>query len=728
MSLIHNQFQHFLIAQQADGRPVELIRSADEIAFLAFDTKIKRLVELHVLKRGQAMDAVGRRSALDRIEQAQSLRGLSFMRVLEHGEENGVVYYSANLNDGESVEDYVSRRGAVPAVTVFCLMHHFVEDLVAAKRCDRLLSLMRVGTPLVTTHEDAFLQLRIVDYGLSGNEAINDDTRTRRVVAECGQLLFVLLTGQPYEGQNPDKYPALTCLPTNLRMLLRTALVDPDNVSPVLEKLMDDIREAYASLVPSIQVRTSKKHLILNEALHPKSHVQSLLLSGVDVAELLKSRYEIASGEDFVRYPFAIPAVHLADRAPVTVHLLPPSRIADKSQYETVPLQMWRFNRESHPNILRSLSLWETPDWTFLTEEREGGFPLSRLLAERGVLNPTEVSVVLRQVCAALDQAQECGVTRVDIHPSNLVFKVGREGTPTGREYDRLMQKRLDAWPPFLLKVRTHSTMRALYEPLLVEPSVSGEDQESFRAQKDFRNRSFVALAVYLLTGERQVGSVPEFGEAVPDTLAAFLKEMLLAGRYEGTTPVPADFLSQFESHMVAPSSEGRGFAAIRAMGDTPVEELESAGSVSDFDEDWAKVEPAAPSYLKARTAPLGLGVKPMPKEKPMDRGSLGMILWGIGASALAVIAFLTFFGGGSPNQGVSTTTSVPSPVVNPNQTKDGSGGSPAVRTKTPEEIKKAIVPTQVELQRLKQTQDTVQSAVGPSSGIGGAPVATARQ
>jgi hypothetical protein len=51
--------------------------------------------------------------------------------------------------------------------------------------------------------------------------------------------------------------------------------------------------------------------------------------------------------------------------------------------YEAVPLQMWRFNPERHPNILRSLSLWESPEWTFLTEEREPGFTLSRLMAER---------------------------------------------------------------------------------------------------------------------------------------------------------------------------------------------------------------------------------------------------------------------------------------------------------------------------------------------------------
>ena len=48
------KFGNLHIARRASGEPVELVRSPDEVTFLAFDQKIQRLVELHVLRGGGA--------------------------------------------------------------------------------------------------------------------------------------------------------------------------------------------------------------------------------------------------------------------------------------------------------------------------------------------------------------------------------------------------------------------------------------------------------------------------------------------------------------------------------------------------------------------------------------------------------------------------------------------------------------------------------------------------
>jgi len=706
--------RHYIIAHRVSGEPVELERSKMEVVFLAWDTAAKQLVELHILNKGNIMDAAMKRSAMDRLKQAMDLRGLSFMQVLEVGEEEGVVYYATNLNDGEVAEAYVNRRGALPAMTAFRLVQQYLEDLLAARQSERLLSLMRVGGPLVTTNEDAFLQLRIIDYGLSESEAINDEMRNRRVVAECCQLLFMLLTGQPFEGQNPDRFPALTSLPTNLRVQLRTALVDEENASPSLDKLRDDVREAYASIVASLQVRSSRKHLILSDSVQPLSQVQALLLEHVPVADLLKGRFTVANGDDLHRYPFSIPAINEKTRDPVTVHLLPPSNIVDKAEYDAVPLQMWRFNQDTHPNILRSLSLWETSEWTFLTEEREPGLTVSRLLAERITLNPAEVVVLLHQVQAGLDQARECGVDRVDIHPSNLFLKVGRDGAQ--RESDRLMQKRLDSWPKFTLKVRTHTTMRSLYEPHLVDPMTGYPGYDRFNGDRDFRNRSFVALAVYLLTGDRQFGGGPDFGEAIPEPLAAYLKEMLSVGKQPGSTPPPAEFLQQFEQHMVPIGPEGRGLAAIRAGGGVPLEEMESVGSVSDFAEDWSddwSAESTAPDYLVDKKSRVNLGMQSMPKERSGNSGSIGLLMWAVAAIVMLAVVSMTITGGGkqkpdsagSPEDS-ATGTDFSTAAMADRQVGGSNGGARPGTAKQPEVIKKAIVPPPWEVERLKKVEE----------------------
>ncbi len=714
------RFGIYLIGQRADGEPVRLDRSVGETVLLAFDTTRKRLVELHVLNQGMPLNAASRQSALDRMEQARELRGLSFMRLLGHGEEDGALYYSTNLNDGEPVASYIQRRGALSAVTAFALMQSYLDDLVEAKKQARLMSCMNVASPLVTTQEDAFLQLRLTDFGLNQAEPVDLMESGRRLVVDSCQLLFHLLAGQSYEGQNPDRFPALTSLPTNLRTTLRAALSDADHAPSSLEKLRDDVREAYATQVPNLQLRSSRRHLMLQEALHPRSHVQNILLDMAPLDQALKGRFEVMNEAERELHPFVIQAVQTKDRLPVTVHVLPPSRIADKEQYDAVPLQMWRFNSAAHPNILRSLSLWETPDWTFLTEEREPGFPLSRLLAERSTLNPAEVALILRQVRAGLEQAKECGVMKADIHPSNLTLKVGKDGMLQGREHERLMQKRMDVWPPFTVKIRTHATMRSLYEPQLVEPLFDDASQDSFVHERDSKNRSFAALAIYLLCGERNVGSRSlVFGEAVPEPLAAWLRSVAEMGHQLGATPSVGDFLEEFEKLMTAPVPEPRALSSFASASAIPIEEMESAGSVSDFAEDWTEDEPEPdplPNYTVPRTPvkpalfKTGAASFASQTSRKSSRGTVGMALWAFGTVVLLLLGWFTLFRSAAADSGV--TADVPAapavretgvtPVVGDQSLPTNSRPPP----RGPEMIKKAIVPPVWEVERLRRGED----------------------
>jgi hypothetical protein len=603
------QFGSLSVAHRTGGAPVELVRSKEEVVFLAFDNRIHRLVELHVLRGGGTLDAALKRSAFERARQASEIRGHAFMRILEVGEDQGLVFYTSNLNDGEFVEDYTKRRGAVAPATSLALVYQLLDDLLQLQGFQRLVSRMHLDRVLVTTLEDTFLQLRVFDYGLSQMDEGTEGQSGTRLVVEACRLIFLLLTGQPYAGENPDRFPALTQLPMGLRTAVRAALTDPANAPASIEKLRDDVREAFSALSSNIKARNFRKHLVVNSSLLPQSKLQELLLENVPVETILGTRFRVEDADNSRRYPFSIPALNTKLSQAVTVHLLPPARIVDKSRYEAVPLQMWRFNPERHPNILRSLSLWESPDWTFLTEEREPGFTLSRLMAERITLNPAEVTVLMRQIRAGLDQAVECGVQRVDLHPSNILLRVGKNGPLLSRDLERLMQKRLDAWPTFVVKLRPHMTMRSLYEPLLVDMDLAeGPLQEEHLQNRDFRHRSFVALAGYLLTGEHQSGGAAQFPESIPEAAVAYVRECHELTRRAGKTPSPGDFIDRFEGLLSAPTVD----LATRLRGTAvAVEEMESAGSVSDFDDDWNppdtdtghfEIDPISPSRRGIKT------------------------------------------------------------------------------------------------------------------------------
>ncbi|MDB6139075.1 MAG: hypothetical protein JWO94_2147 [Verrucomicrobiaceae bacterium] len=652
MNSTFEKFDRFLISRRADGSNVELRSSPAEVVLLAFDTILKRLVELHLLTSTQSLGAVGRAETLAHCRLATQVQGAACLRVLQAGEEDETVYFSCNLSEGELAEDYVARRGALPAVTVFCLMQQFVEDLLRTPKFDQLMAYMSLANPLVTTLEDSFLQLRIVDYHLAAPE-LDALGGSRRVVAECYHLLFLLLTGQPFEGQNPDQVPALTCLPTSLRSSMRAALIDADQASPHLEKLRDEVREAYASLVSNLQMRVSRRHIVVTDSLQPRSQLQEMLLEQVPLAELLNGRFEVLAGEDSSRHPFSIAAVNVKTEQPVTVHLLPPAGIVPRDQYEAVPLQMWRFNLERHPNILRSLSVWENPAWTFLTEEREPGFSVGRLMAERITLNPTEVIAVLRQVRAGLDQAMECGVRSADLHPSNLMLNVGKGGPTQAREFERLMQKRIDAWPPFLVKLRTHMTMRSLYEPPLVEFSDAEADRDLHLAERELRHCAFLGLAVYLLTGERQAGRDPDFGESVSEPLANYLHGALETARHSDRAPSPGDFVNAFELYMGQTGSEGRGIAAIMAASAVTGGEIEDAGTISDFDEDWSQdhedAPPVAPPnyLLTGSSTRKSFNINPPPSPQKTILGRTGVYVWAASFLSLLVLVRLVLSGVG---------------------------------------------------------------------------------
>jgi hypothetical protein len=638
-------FGHLMIARRAGGEPVGLVRSPDEVVFLAFDASIKRLVELHILRSGRTLDSVAKKSAFERAKEASEIRGASFMRIRDVGEDQGLVYYTSNLNDGEFIEDYIRRRGPLQPAMVFSLVFQLLDDLLHLKKYQRLVSQMRLDRVVMTTLEDTFLQLRIYDYGLSATES--DASTGARLVIQVCELMFLMLTGKTYAGDNPDRFPSLTSLPMGLRTAMRTALTDPPNCPTSIEKVRDDVREAIGAIVSSINARNPRKQLVVIPALQPRSQLQDLLLENVPVEIILGNRFRVEGEDNARRYPFSIPCYNTKNEQPVTVHLLPPARIVEKTQYEAVPLQTWRFNADKHPNILRSLSLWESPDWTFLTEEREPGFSLSRLLAERITLNPQEVAVLLRQVHAGQEQALECGVQRLDLHPSNIMLRVGKNGPLMSRDHDRLMQKRVDAWPTFQVKLRAHLTMRNLYEPPLVDKPEHGEHAEGHLADRDYRSRAFVALAAYLLTGQRQGGILPQFPEAMPELLADFIRECLEKSRHHGQVVSPAEFLAQYEGLMNGTSSGPDLAARLRGLS-VPLEEMESVGSVSDFDNEWRDDNDASP-LDDPPSDPVSRRFKPVDFNRPKSQASLGWPVWAAAAAVMLGLASWWLFFSAKP-------------------------------------------------------------------------------
>lgn len=553
---------------------------------------------------------------LELLQIAALMRGQSFMTILEVGVDDGLPYFVTDLNEGEFVQDYVRRRGALPTVTSLALVHQLLQDLGNAKEQGQLLSSVRVDNVLVTTQEEEFLQLRLYDYGLSQPRSEAFGQHSSRFVDEACRLLFMLMTGQTYPGGNPDDFSIIAELPASLRFVIKSVLTSPSAHAISKKSLRDEIREAMCSYVTLVQARNPKLLLVADPSTLPVSHLQTLLLGEIPLKTLFGASFRIQNPELSGCHPFTISAVNTSAEQPVTLHLLPPERIAPQSDLMAFPPQVWRQDPARQPNILHMMSLWKGPDWAFLSEAREPGMSLSALMAKRGSLNPGEVITLLRQIHAGLEQAAETGVQRVDLDPANIQLCVGYDGPVLPRDLERLHQKRLDAWPKFVVKLRLHKTMRSLCKPRLVvlSPWEYNPDEETTGiAARDERHRTFIGLAAYLLTGEGQLREITEFPSSMPEMAAGYIHECLQCVLSGSNVPYPSDFTERFSHLLTAASAEMDSIEDPLAS-----QEVTSAGFVSDFEEDQHQVDdPVDHGRKTLLLAPVSADLKSLDFHRP---------------------------------------------------------------------------------------------------------------
>ncbi|MDB2687559.1 serine/threonine protein kinase [Mariniblastus sp.] len=96
-----------------------------------------------------------------------------------------------------------------------------------------------------------------------------------------------------------------------------------------------------------------------------------------------------------------------------------------------------RFEREArivgqlrHPNIIHAFDFGIHNDQLFLVMEFVDGVDAEKLLLEHGRLPESHAWFIARQVCHALDNANQMGITHRDIKPGNLILTEAPAGTP----------------------------------------------------------------------------------------------------------------------------------------------------------------------------------------------------------------------------------------------------------------------------------------------------------
>lgn len=109
----------------------------------------------------------------------------------------------------------------------------------------------------------------------------------------------------------------------------------------------------------------------------------------------------------------------------VAVKVLHPEQMADSTAVERFRREAQTAARLKHPNIVTVYDFGVSNDGlAYLVMELAEGESLSRLIEQQGTLPEATAAEIIRQVCAAMDEAHRQGVVHRDIKPDNILVRM----------------------------------------------------------------------------------------------------------------------------------------------------------------------------------------------------------------------------------------------------------------------------------------------------------------
>ena len=473
---------------------------------LAFDIHTQCLVELHVLNDTAKFSDTGRESFHQRALTAMELYGPCYCRIIDVGEHDGMCYYATSVNDGEFLKDYVERVSPMDVPQALSIIIQLIDAVIEIETHARLLDGLRLSNLLVCRIDDSHVAMRILDLGLARpeNPEPAPSVAAERKMAELSQILFYLLSGNRYVGDQPAQVNTLAGLPANLKVLLRQTL-DGGIKSPedggiggptTLRRYRIEMADAFSSVSQRISRAGGFRPIDVPPRLHPESQLNQKFFGGVDLEEQLGDRYENIEGGDAVISPYARLVHDQVKNREVLIQFLPASRTLPIEHSSYAIKAMSQVKEETHPNLIQCRGFWEEDELACIAEEPHNGFALPLLLAERGDIEPPEILILLRQLAEAYEQAvtldmlPKClSLHSLEVHfPSESRFRV--------RE---LRKRHVDFWPEFRLKLRCHAILDS---SVRLAPwgrlQARGEPTREWLAKCDF-----VGIAEELALGEQ---------------------------------------------------------------------------------------------------------------------------------------------------------------------------------------------------------------------------------
>ena len=261
-------FRHYQIVQDAEGNNVELIRSAEQVAVLAFDSERLEFVHCHVL-----LEPLKNKESFTLACKTLQDGGHPLLAsVIDFGEDDGNPFYITSNVDGETLRSYLQRQTELPL---------WLAAMVATRSLDAAIALGDCGDFLADQPLDSFrlvqtgasaLQVQAADYRLL--ESPNKG-KARLIKANFERQAKFLRTFLKEQGGGGPTLPDMMLSSVDFAELLGSSL---STGGPGLTGAMTELRNALIKMVP--------EHLAgeIPTAQKPRALVAPLLATYQEVA------------------------------------------------------------------------------------------------------------------------------------------------------------------------------------------------------------------------------------------------------------------------------------------------------------------------------------------------------------------------------------------------------------------------------------------------------------
>ena len=488
------RYQHYEVLRNEDGTLWELGRGAMGITYKAFDTNLRSLVALKVINNAYLSSDVARQRFLREARAAAALRHQNVASVFHLGTDNECYFYAMEFVDGETVDGYMKRNGALSPVEALGITLQVSRALAAAAK-QQLVHRDLKPANLMLVDEEGERVVKVIDFGLaksikregedSGTLTVGGgfvgtphfaspeqleerDIDSRSDIYSLGATLYYMIAGRPpYSGSVAQIMSQHLYKPLPLEPLEGS----PSCLVGLIQRMMEkdrakrpqtpaELRQDVLSCLEQIRANATavERPVSVTGSLEQPDTLATLALSAekrgpLTTATVLAQRYQITRDLGDIPQGRQFLADDIQRNLRVSLVVFNREFLSDTIRYTALEQEVDRLRSAPQAELREIYSLESVGQQSFLAQEYLLGPTLLDVLRVRRMLTPSEALLLVKLLAPVADHAQANRLQQVVLTVSGV--HLTSPGLTESAIDTGLLQKPLTEWSGLGVKVES---------------------------------------------------------------------------------------------------------------------------------------------------------------------------------------------------------------------------------------------------------------------------------